>query len=115
MEGRRWPGRRFTYDVDTDKWEASAVELRIADEPFAEGGMRLAYRAREVLGDGDEVECVAKTFKPGTESIEQLTYDEVEGLEKELQRWRQEQATQLEAFEGAIASVCAPRKEWNPR
>jgi len=74
---QRWSGRRFTYDVDTDKWDESPVVLRLAEEPFAEGGMRLAYRSREVLGDGDEVECVAKTFKPGTESIAQLTFDEV--------------------------------------
>lgn len=56
---------KLTYDCAADRWDESRVVLRIEREPFSEGGMRLAYRAREVLPDGSEVDCVVKRLKPG--------------------------------------------------
>lgn len=55
---------KFLYNCDKDTWERSQVRLAIAPQPFAQGGMRLAYRAWEVLHDGSTIECVVKRFKP---------------------------------------------------
>ena len=57
-------GRRFTYDVDADHWDQTSVRLRVATEPFAKGGQRYAFRARELCAGGDEVECVVKELMP---------------------------------------------------
>ena len=57
-------GEKLTFDIQTDKWESVPVTLRVGSEPFGEGGMRLAYRAREVLPDGSEFDVVVKRFRP---------------------------------------------------
>ena len=71
-------GQRFTFDCSTGKWDRAQVTLRLAPQPFAEGGMRLAYHAREILPCGDEVEVVVKIFKEGFEEQlgDNLAFDE---------------------------------------
>ena len=56
-------GTKLTYECAVDKWNRAPVTLRISEEPFAEGGMRFAFRAREILEDGSELETVVKCFK----------------------------------------------------
>lgn len=54
------------YDEDTTTWTCRDLLVRIAEEPFAEGAMRLAFKM--LLKDGDvELEYVAKKFGPVTE------------------------------------------------
>lgn len=67
---------KFTYDCAADTWDQSEVVLRMDSIPFGEGGMRLAYRAREVLGDGSEVDCVVKRMKPGLGILPETNYHE---------------------------------------
>jgi len=40
--------------------------LRLEEKPFAAGGMRMCYRAREVLDDGSEVDVVVKRILPNS-------------------------------------------------
>lgn len=56
-------GSKLTYDCAHDKWNAESVKLKVELEPFQEGGMRLAYKAREIFDDGSECEVVLKHFK----------------------------------------------------
>jgi len=73
-------GTKRMYDCASDKWNTSPVALRISEEPFAEGGMRLAFRAREIMSDGDEMDVVVKCFKDEVlqedESERELLLDE---------------------------------------
>lgn len=57
--------KKYTYDCGKDSWDQEFTRIRVDREPFGEGGMRLAYRAREILEDGSEVEAVVKRMKPG--------------------------------------------------
>jgi len=57
-------GDKLTFDCQKDRWESQPIKLKCAKEPFSQGGMRLAYRAREVLSGGDEFDVVVKRFKP---------------------------------------------------
>jgi elongation factor 2 kinase len=65
---------KYTYDCAADKWDEARVKVRIAPHPFAEGGMRLAYRAWEVVDD-DEIPMVVKRWKRGG-STETVVFDE---------------------------------------
>jgi len=65
MELAHYRARKFTYDCASGRWEEQAVNLRMSHEPFGEGGMRVVYRAREILEDGSEVDAVVKRIKPG--------------------------------------------------
>ena len=56
-------GTKMTYNVPHDRWDAEPIRLRVASLPFAEGGMRLAYRAREILKDNSEVDVVVKQWQ----------------------------------------------------
>jgi len=56
-------GRKLTYECASDKWNAEDIHLITEVEPFQEGGMRLAFKARERFADGGEIECVLKCFK----------------------------------------------------
>lgn len=56
-------GTKLTYDCSNDKWVREPVDLSVEREPFQEGGMRLAYRARERFPDGGEIDVVLKCFK----------------------------------------------------
>jgi len=60
-------GDKLTYDCEKDRWDSVPVTLRVSSEPFGEGGMRLAYRAREVLPDGFEFDVVVKRFRSDLE------------------------------------------------
>merc|ERR1712050_325862 len=90
--GRSYRAQKYTYDSNTDGWDETGVALRIDANPFSEGGMRLAYRAREVLGDGSEVDCVVKRMKPGlgvppeTNFHEAMTQTVAEGYAQEFNR-----------------------------
>ena len=56
-------GTKLTYSCFDDKWNSEPVRLRVEEEPFQEGGMRLAYRARELFEDGSASDVVLKCFK----------------------------------------------------
>lgn len=56
-------GSKLTYDCARDKWNAESVKLNVELEPFQQGGMRFAYKAREIFDDGGEIEVVLKHFK----------------------------------------------------
>ena len=60
-------GKKITFDCATDRWGSVPIMLRVSSEPFGEGGMRLAYRAREVLPDGSEYDVVVKRFRDDLE------------------------------------------------
>jgi len=68
--------RKYTYDTAADRWDEADVHLRIASTPFSEGGMRLAYRAREMLADGSEVDCVVKQMKSSLGVSSDVNFDE---------------------------------------
>ena len=57
-------GRKLVYECATDSWHEDSVRLLVESEPFQEGGMRLAFRAREVFSDGSASDVVLKCFKP---------------------------------------------------
>eukprot|EP00929_Paragymnodinium_shiwhaense_P094689 TRINITY_DN55444_c0_g1_i1.p1 TRINITY_DN55444_c0_g1~~TRINITY_DN55444_c0_g1_i1.p1 ORF type:complete len:275 (+),score=31.05 TRINITY_DN55444_c0_g1_i1:49-873(+) len=61
----QYRARKCTYDCASDRWDEQDVTIRICRESFGEGGMRIVHRAREVLDDGSEVECVVKRIRPG--------------------------------------------------
>lgn len=56
-------GTKSTYECGADKWNTEKVRLRVDAEPFQEGGMRLAYRARELFEDGSAMDVVLKCFR----------------------------------------------------
>jgi myosin-heavy-chain kinase len=56
-------GSKLTYECARDKWNVEPVKLKVELEPFQEGGMRLAYKAREIFDDGGECDVVLKHFK----------------------------------------------------
>lgn len=56
-------GTKLTYSCGDDKWNEEPVRLRVEEEPFQEGGMRLAYRARELFADGSSSDVVLKCFR----------------------------------------------------
>lgn len=60
-------GEKLTYDCAKDRWDGVPVTLRVSSEPFGEGGMRLAYRAREVQPNGSEFDVVVKRFRSDLE------------------------------------------------
>jgi hypothetical protein len=55
---------KFTYDVVTAKWTPEHTAVRIASSTFSEGGMRVCFRADELVGSEDAVSSVVKIFKP---------------------------------------------------
>lgn len=55
---------KLTYDCQADRWDRVQIRIRVCSEPFASGGFRHAYHARELLQDGTEVECVVKQMRP---------------------------------------------------
>lgn len=69
-------GTKLTYDCQLDRWDEQPILLRMCAEPFAKGGMRLAYRAREVFEDGAEIECVVKRMLPEIQSPPNAMYQE---------------------------------------
>ena len=69
-------GTKMTYNVPHDRWDAEPIRLRVASLPFAEGGMRLAYRAREILKDNSEVDVVVKQWQLRGERPPEAAYDE---------------------------------------
>lgn len=54
---------KFTYDANTGKWHLDPARYKIAEKFYAEGGMRRAYRACELLPDGSLLSGVIKLFK----------------------------------------------------
>ena len=60
---QRMRGEKRTYECATDSWSSERIELITECEPFQEGGMRYAFKARELDPDGSEMECVLKCFK----------------------------------------------------
>ena len=56
-------GTKLTYDCASDKWNVDSCTIVIEPQPFQEGGMRMAYKAREVFADGSDMEVVLKHFK----------------------------------------------------
>ncbi len=56
-------GSKLTYECANDKWHREPVHLITETEPFQEGGMRLAFKARERFPDGGEIDVVLKCFK----------------------------------------------------
>ena len=56
-------GTKETYDCSVDKWNAEPVRIRVENEPFQEGGMRLAFKARELYPDGTASDVVLKLFR----------------------------------------------------
>ena len=69
-------GTKMTYNVPHDRWDAEPIRLRVASLPFAEGGMRLAYRAREILVDQTEIDVVVKQWQLRGEWPPERSYDE---------------------------------------
>eukprot|EP00438_Fugacium_kawagutii_P033399 Skav210068 [mRNA] locus=scaffold485:150014:153359:+ [translate_table: standard] len=67
---------KYTFDCHSNGWEEHPVTLRLNREPFGEGGMRLVYRAREILEDGSEVDAVVKRIKPGSGLKPEVNYHE---------------------------------------
>mmetsp|Transcript_37797 Transcript_37797/g.70524 ORF Transcript_37797/g.70524 Transcript_37797/m.70524 type:complete len:293 (+) Transcript_37797:63-941(+) len=67
---------KFTYDCEQGQWEQQFVRLRLNRVPFGEGGMRLVYRAREVLEDGCEMDAVLKRIKPHCGLDPEMNYHE---------------------------------------
>lgn len=59
-------GTKETYECAGAKWLKEPVRLLVEGEPFQEGGMRLAYRARELFADGSASDVVLKRFKSDT-------------------------------------------------
>ncbi|CAJ1382759.1 unnamed protein product, partial [Effrenium voratum] len=55
---------KYSFDCGSGRWEQHRLTLRLTTEPFAEGGMRLCYRCREISEDGWEVDKVVKRIKP---------------------------------------------------
>lgn len=76
MEFVQCRGSKLTYDSSADRWEQAPVTLRVSTEPFSEGAMRLAYRAREVMDDGSEIDAVVKRIKPGIGLDAEMNYHE---------------------------------------
>lgn len=57
-------GDKLTFDCATDRWDSTPITLKIAKDPFSEGGMRLAHRGLMREADGFETDVVVKRFKP---------------------------------------------------
>jgi len=55
------------FDDLKTEWTTARMQVRIAEEPFAEGAMRLAYRM-EVVDGSDTSDFVAKRFNKYTET-----------------------------------------------
>lgn len=72
----KFEGFKKTYDCQKDCWDEQNIVLRVHAEPFAQGGMRLAYRAREVLDDGSEMECVLKRMRTEMQAHRRAIYKE---------------------------------------
>lgn len=75
-------GTKLTYSCQDDKWNTESVRIKVEAEPFQEGGMRLAYRARELFADGSEMDVVLKCFR---EDVLEEGEDEADLIESEAQ------------------------------
>ena len=78
----KFVGTKLTYSCQDDKWNTESVRIKVEAEPFQEGGMRLAYRARELFADGSEMDVVLKCFR---EDVLEEGEDEADLIESEAQ------------------------------
>lgn len=76
MAFQRHQATKFTYSCQHERWERQSISLRVSESSFSEGGMRSVYRAREVLPDGAEIDCVVKRLKPDLGLSPDMNYDE---------------------------------------
>ena len=51
MQTRQGDGYKYTYDCTAAKWQRAPCRLRVAQEPFAAGGMRCCFHAAELVDD----------------------------------------------------------------
>lgn len=72
MSGGGWSAPedcvKWLYVVEEGRWERGRTTLRRQHAPFAQGGMRLSYRAQELERDGGATPVVCKVFKPDCNS-----------------------------------------------
>ncbi len=55
----------YTYVIEGDTWDSEECVVKIAERPFAAGGMRWCVRANRMDGSSDKDSCsVVKIFKP---------------------------------------------------
>jgi hypothetical protein len=56
---------RYSYVIEGDTWDSEECEVKIAERPFASGGMRWCIRANKIDGCSDvDSRSVVKIFKP---------------------------------------------------
>ena len=114
-------GVRREYDADARSWTASPIRLLVASEPFAQGGLRLAYRGRELVAenaaDGARAATVDVARRPwaerGVVSAPELTYELVGADDVVIKQWIEPGAAPERTFgevaAQAVAAQCARR------
>ena len=56
---------KYTYVIEGDSWDSEECIVKIAERPFASGGMRYCVRANQIDGSSDiSSRSVVKIFKP---------------------------------------------------
>uniref|UniRef100_A0A061SBJ0 Elongation factor 2 kinase n=1 Tax=Tetraselmis sp. GSL018 TaxID=582737 RepID=A0A061SBJ0_9CHLO len=56
-------GVKFSYEVSSEQWRTSNVQLDISDAPCGEGGMRYAFHAAELDNRVHSIASVVKVYK----------------------------------------------------
>ena len=52
---------RYTYDEELEEWETRRVYIILSEKPFAKGGARVCYKARQLHRDGTTTLSVRMT------------------------------------------------------
>ena len=109
-------GVRRDYDADARAWTASPIRLLVASEPFAQGGLRLAYRGRELVAesaaDGARAATVDVARRPwaehGVVAAPGLTYELVGAADDDDAAASEESPTPRGAIDVVIKQWAEP-------